>query len=119
MLTLRFVRRGRKKFAFFDLVVAEKARAVQKKFIDKLGYYNPHTNKGEVVFDADLVKKYIAQGAQMSQRVARELVKNGVSEAEKFIEKRATKPKKEAPKPEEPEETEPSTEAAEAPEEAS
>ena len=44
MLTIRLARRGRKKFAFFDLVVAEKTRAVQKKFIAK-AYYGIQ-NKG-------------------------------------------------------------------------
>jgi len=102
MLTIRLARRGRKKFAFFDLVVAEKTRAVQKKFIAKLGYLNPHTNKGEgeFVFDAEAVTKYIKNGAQLSQRVARELVKAGIKDAEKFIKVRPTKPKKETPKKE-------------------
>ncbi|MDH3324489.1 MAG: 30S ribosomal protein S16 [Candidatus Peregrinibacteria bacterium] len=102
MLIIRFARRGRKKQAFFDLVVTEKSRAAQKKPVEKLGYLNPHTDggKGELVFDADKTKKYIVNGAQMSQSAARLLVKNGIKEAGKFIEERQTKPKKEAPKPE-------------------
>ncbi|MBT3349460.1 30S ribosomal protein S16 [bacterium] len=105
MLVIRFSRIGRKKQAFFKLVVAEKARAVQKKITKDLGYFNPLSDggKGEFVFDADSIKKYIANGAQLSQTAARMLTKNGVKEAEKFIEKRTTKPKKEkapAPAPE-------------------
>ena len=55
MLVIRLARRGRNKQAFFDIVVAEKARAVQKKFIYKLGYYNPLTDggKGTVVVDKE------------------------------------------------------------------
>ena len=103
MLTLRLARHGRKKQAFFKLVAAESSRAVQKKAIKELGYYNPLTEggKGVFTFDAEAVKKYLSNGAQPSQTVARLLSKNGVKEAEKFINKRVMKPKKEAPKVEE------------------
>lgn len=102
MLIIRFARIGRKKQAFFKLVVAEKARAVQKKSIAQLGYFNPHADggKGEFVFDQEKVETYIKNGAQLSQTVARMLVKHGVKAAGKFVKARATKPKKEAPAPE-------------------
>ena len=109
MLIIRFARIGRKKQAFFKLVVAEKARAVQKKSVAELGYYNPHTDagKGEFVYDKEKVLQYIKNGAQMSQTVARKLVQEGLKEAGKFVIARPTKPKKEEKKPEEkvPEET--------------
>ncbi|MCK5460601.1 30S ribosomal protein S16 [Candidatus Gracilibacteria bacterium] len=96
MLIIRLARRGRKKQAFYDIVVAEKARAVQKKYIAKLGYFNPlsENGKGKIVIDKQLVEKYIKNGAQLSQAIARLLTKNGINAAEKFIIKRATKPKK-------------------------
>lgn len=100
MLIIRFARRGRKGQAFFDLVVAEKSRPVQKKFVAKLGYQNPLSDggKGEFVFDKELVEKYIKNGAQVSQSAARLLAKNGCELAGKFIEQRVSKPKKtEAP----------------------
>jgi small subunit ribosomal protein S16 len=102
MLIIRFARFGRNRNAFFKLVVAEKARAAQKKPVAELGWFNPHSDggKGEFKVDAGLVKKYIANGAQVSQTVARKLVKEGIKEAGKFIEQRSTKPKKEAPAPE-------------------
>lgn len=99
MLTLRFARHGRKKQAFFKIVAAEKARAVQKKCIAELGFYDPLADAGKGIckIDASAVKKYIKDGAQVSQSLARLLVKNGINEAEKFIKTRSTKPKKEAP----------------------
>ncbi len=102
MLIIRFARHGRKKQSFFKIVVAEKARAVQKKYIEELGFYNPlaEDGKGLCKVDAAAVKKYISNGAQLSQSAARLFVKNGINEAEKFIITRPTKPKKEAPKPE-------------------
>lgn len=106
MLVIRFARFGRNRNAFFKLVVAEKARAAQKKPVAELGWFNPHSDggKGELKIDAELVKKYIANGAQVSQTVARKLVKEGIKEAGKFVEKRASKPKKETLKKEESEE---------------
>jgi small subunit ribosomal protein S16 len=103
MLIIRFARRGRKGQAFFDLVVAEKSRPLQKKFVSKLGFFNPRTEggKGEFVFDKEAVEKQIANGAQVSQSAARLLVKNGCEKAGKFVEQRASKPQKtEAPKEE-------------------
>lgn len=103
MLIIRFARQGRKKQAFFKIVVAEKARAVQKKYVAELGFYDPlaDAGKGLCKVDTAAVKKHIAHGAQMSQATARLLVKNGINEAEKFIITRSTKPKKEVPAPEE------------------
>ncbi len=107
MLVIRFARRGRNKQAFFHLVVAEKSRAVQKKIIEKLGFLNPHSNNGEdeLVFDAKKLKKYITNGAQLSQRAARILTKAGVKEAGKFVKARPSKPKKEVEKSPEKKET--------------
>ena len=114
MLIIRFARRGRKGQAFFDLVVAEKSRPVQKKFIAKLGYFNPLSEggKGELVFDKELVEKYIKNGAQCSQAVARILVKNGCEVAGKFVKARVSKPQKTEPPKEEASEEAP-TEGAE------
>lgn len=103
MLVIRFARRGRKGSSFFHLVAAEKSRPVTKKFIEKIGYFDPHADggKGELVFDAESIKKHIANGAQISESVARKLVKAGVKEAGKFVKQRHTvapKPKEE-PKP--------------------
>lgn len=97
MLIIRFARFGRKKQAFFHLVVAEKARAVQKKPVARLGTLNPHTEQGKGTFEFDkaAVEKYINNGAQISQSAARILVKHGVTAAEKFVQARPTKPKKE------------------------
>lgn len=116
MLTIRFARSGRKNQSFFKLVVAERSQAVQKKFIEKLGYFNPHTDggKGELVYDKERVLHFIKNGAQMSQTVARKLSKDGLKEAGKFVEQRVTKPKKEAPKSEAVEEA-PIAQAEEAP----
>ena len=96
MLVIRLARLGKKKQAFYRLVAAEKSRAVQKKYVTSLGYYNPRTEngKGEFVFDTKKVETYLKNGAQPSQTVARLLVKNGVKIAEKFIKQRKMVEKK-------------------------
>ena len=113
MLIIRLARRGRSNAPFYDIVVAEKSRPVKKKFITKLGYFNPLANggEGELSYDKELAVKYIGNGAQMSQATARLLSKDGLKEAGKFIVARHTKPKKEAPKPEPVEEAPASEEA--------
>ncbi len=97
MLMIRLSRAGRKKNAYFHLVVAEKSKAVQKKYVEKLGQYNPHANKGEgeFTFSKDRVLHFIKNGAQLSQTVARMLSKQGLKEAGGFIKTRPSKPKKE------------------------
>jgi small subunit ribosomal protein S16 len=119
MLVVRLARRGRTKQPFYDIVVAEKARAVQKKYVKKLGYYNPLTEngKGQIVVDNALAEKFISNGAKPSQTVARLLSQHGIKAAEKYIEKRVTKPKKEPKEPEKKQE-EPPVKAAENTEEA-
>lgn len=96
MVIIRLVRVGRRNQAFFHLVAAEKSKAVQKKYIEKLGYYNPHSDggKGELTFDEARVKHFVSNGAQMSETAARLLSKQGLKEAGKFIHERPTKPKK-------------------------
>lgn len=108
-------RRGKKKQPFYDIVVAEKSRPVTKKFIEKLGYYNPLTEngKGELVYDKERIEHYIKNGASCSQSMARKLAKNGLEMAGKFVEQRVTKPKKEAPAPEPVEEAKAEEPAAE------
>ena len=86
MLIIRLARHGRKKSPFYHLVVAEKARAVQKKYVERIGHYNPLADggKGELVFDQEKVAFYIGNGAQMSQTAARLLSKAGCKEAGNF-----------------------------------
>ena len=117
MLVVRFARFGRNKQAFFRLVAAESSSPVKKKFIEKLGHYNPHANggEGEFTFDAEKIKKHIAHGAQLSQTAARLLTKSGLKEAGKFVQQRGTKPKKEVPVEEKPVEVAPEAAVAEAP----
>jgi len=92
MLVIRLQRAGRKKLPHYRLVVAEKSKPVKGRFVAELGYYNA-LNK-DLKFDQAATEKYLKNGAQPSQTVARLLAKNGVKAAEKFIDKRVMKPSK-------------------------
>jgi len=94
MLTIRLARHGRKKQPFYHIVCAEKTRAAQKKFVEKLGYYNPLSNggKGEISFNAERLQVRLSNGAQMSDTAARLLKKAGVEGLDKFIVMKAAKP---------------------------
>lgn len=96
MLCLRLARFGRKRALKFRLLVQEKARSPKSgKFKAIVGNYDPKQDKLE--FQKEEIEKYLQQGAQLSDTLARLLTKKGVSGLEKFISKYThKKPKKEA-----------------------
>lgn len=87
-------RKGRKNRPFYRVVVAEHSAPVKGKFIEILGHYDPITK--DTVLKKDAILKYVSNGAQPSDTFARLAVKNGITELEKFVEKRFQHPKKEA-----------------------
>jgi small subunit ribosomal protein S16 len=76
MLKIRLTRRGKKNKAFFRVVVAEHTSPIKGKFLENLGFLNPHTKEKE--FKADRIKYWIEKGAQCSNTVHNLLVSNGV-----------------------------------------
>lgn len=90
MLKIRLTRRGKKNKAFFRVVVAEHTSPIKGKFLENLGFLNPHTK--EKKFKADRIKYWIEKGAQCSNTVHNLLVSNGVVDGPK----RAVKIKKKA-----------------------
>ncbi len=61
---IRLARRGRKKRAMYDIVVADARAPRDGRFIEKLGTYNPNTNPAEVVLKVDSAVKWLFNGAQ-------------------------------------------------------
>ncbi len=94
VLVIRFQRAGRKKSPFYRIVVAEKARSVKGRFIERVGHYNPLSNPKEISLKSDRIEHWISVGATPSQTAARLFSKNGIKAAEKFIEERVMKPSK-------------------------
>src|SRR3989339_1394568 len=76
MLKIRLTRRGKRNKAFFRLVVAESTSPIKGRFLETLGFLNPHTK--EKNFKADRIKYWIGKGAQCSDTVHNLLVKEGI-----------------------------------------
>lgn len=93
MLKIRLTRRGKRNKAFFRLVVAEHTSPIKGRFLEALGFFNPHTK--EKSFKADRIKYWIGKGAQCSDTAHNLLVKEGIIEGPK----RAVKMKKVEPEP--------------------
>lgn len=76
MVVIRLARGGAKKRPFYHIVAADKRSGRDRKYIERLGYFNPTATGGEVGLQIarDRIAHWIAFGAQMSDKV-RDLVK--------------------------------------------
>lgn len=75
---IRLARRGRKKAAQFDIVVADSRAPRDGRFIEKLGTYDPNTNPASINFDGDKAFDWIMKGAQPTDTVRAMLSYRGV-----------------------------------------
>ena len=75
---IRIARRGRKKAATYDIVVADSRSPRDGRFIEKLGTYNPNTNPATINYDADRAFYWMMTGAQPTDTVRAMLSYRGV-----------------------------------------
>ncbi len=75
---IRLARRGRKKAAMFDIVIADSRAPRDGRFIEKIGTYNPQTNPASINFDGDKAFDWIMKGAQPTDTVRAMLSYRGV-----------------------------------------
>ncbi|MFR7855714.1 MAG: 30S ribosomal protein S16 [Acutalibacteraceae bacterium] len=78
MVKIRLCRLGAKKAPFYRIVVADSRYPRDGRFIEMIGTYNPMTDPATVNIDADKAKKWIANGAQLTDTVKDLLKKNNV-----------------------------------------
>jgi small subunit ribosomal protein S16 len=71
MVVIRLSRGGAKKRPFYHIVVANKTRSRDGRFIERLGYYNPIAagKDTKLQFNLERAQEWIAKGAQPSDRV--------------------------------------------------
>ena len=76
MVVIRLARGGAKKRPFYHIVAADKRRARDSRFIERLGYFNPVARGQEqrLLLDKELLASWVAKGAQLTDRV-KQLVK--------------------------------------------
>ncbi len=77
---IRLRRVGRKKQPIYRIVVTDRAKARDGRFVEVLGLYNPRTEPVTLKVDADKARDWIAKGATPSDTVRSLLKKAGVFE---------------------------------------
>ena len=75
---IRLARRGRKKAAMYDIVVADARSPRDGRFIQKLGTYNPNTNPATINFDEQKAFEWVMNGAQPTDTVKAMLSYKGI-----------------------------------------
>jgi len=78
---LRLMRMGKKKQPSYRVVVSDSRSPRDGRFIEILGTYEPRCEPTKVVIDAERARKWLAQGAQPTDTVARLLAQAGVAPA--------------------------------------
>ncbi|MBQ3073647.1 MAG: 30S ribosomal protein S16 [Ruminococcus sp.] len=75
---IRLRRMGAKKNPFYRIVVADSRYPRDGRFIEEIGTYNPLTEPAEVKVNEDAAKKWIANGAQPTDKVKALFKKNNI-----------------------------------------
>jgi len=75
---IRLARRGKKRYAFYHIVVADSRAPRDGRFIEKIGYYNPNTNPATIELDFDKALDWLMKGAQPTDTVRAILSYKGV-----------------------------------------
>jgi len=72
MVTIRMSRGGAKKRPFYHIVVTDSRNKRDGRFIERLGFFNPTAMGAEesLRMDVERIQHWVAQGAQLSDRVA-------------------------------------------------
>jgi small subunit ribosomal protein S16 len=72
MVIIRLARGGSKKRPFYHLTVADSRNSRNGRFLERVGFFNPSARGQEerLRIDQDRIDHWVAQGAQLSERVA-------------------------------------------------
>jgi small subunit ribosomal protein S16 len=75
---IRLARHGRKKFAFYHIVVANSRAPRDGRYIEQIGLYNPNTNPATIDLEFDKALDWLEKGAQPTDTVRAILSYKGV-----------------------------------------
>lgn len=75
---IRLARRGRKKQALYDVVVADARAPRDGRYIEKIGRYNPNTDPATVELDEQKAFEWVMNGAQPTDTVRAMLSYRGI-----------------------------------------
>lgn len=109
MLAIRLQRVGKKKLATYKIVISEKARDTQDRYLEQLGTFNPHAKENQFLPNKERIEYWISKGAEPSPTISNLLISAGILKGKKvksvFLSKKRhakidEKKKTEAPKKE-------------------
>ena len=75
---IRLARRGRKKQALYDVVVADARAPRDGRYIEKIGRYNPNTDPATVELNEEKAFEWVMKGAQPTDTVRAMLSYRGI-----------------------------------------
>ncbi len=75
---IRMRRMGAKRKPFYRIVVADSRAPRDGRFIEEIGYYDPTKEPSLIKFDEEAAKKWLANGAQPTETVAKLLKIAGI-----------------------------------------
>ena len=75
---IRLRRMGQKKAPFYRIVVADARAPRDGKFIEEIGTYDPNQNPSVFKVDEEAAKKWLNNGAQPTEAVAKILKAAGI-----------------------------------------
>ena len=76
---IRLRRMGQKKAPFYRIIVADSRSPRDGRFIDEIGTYDPNTNPSTFNINEEAAKKWLANGAQPTETVARIFKATGIT----------------------------------------
>ncbi len=91
-LVIRLRKMGKNNYQTFRLVVLDKRRPRDGKYVEMLGWYNPGLEKNNLSIKNDRVQFWLDKGAILSDR-AKALVKKAAPEVIKGLNQKKIKPK--------------------------
>ena len=77
MVKIRLARGGAKKAPYYRIVVADVRARRDGRFIEDLGYYDPHHNPSKVEINVEKAVSWLDKGAQPSERAQKLLEISG------------------------------------------
>ncbi len=75
---MRLARHGRKRYAYYHIVVADSRAPRDGRYIERIGFYNPNTNPATINLDFDKAYDWLTKGAQPTDTVRAILSYKGV-----------------------------------------
>ena len=75
---MRFKRMGQKKAPFYRIVLADSRAPRDGRYIEEIGTYDPNVEPSAVTFNEEAAKKWLSNGAQPTDVVAKLLKQAGI-----------------------------------------